>query len=178
MDDRKDGSMNYKVFGAFFIVIGCGGWGFLMAGQYLSKIKSLRQIVSALEYMTCELQYRATPLPQLCMQTAENCNGKIRYVFCELSKELDAQISPNVSCCMDAVLAKPNDLMPTMENIFRQLGTVLGKYDIQGQLTELDGIRQECRQMLNTLQCNRDANMRSYQTLGLCAGAAIAIIFI
>jgi len=49
---------------------------------------------------------------------------------------------------------------------------------MEGQLKGLESVRQECRRQVETLSYNRDARLRSYQTLGLCAGAALAILFV
>ena len=170
--------MNLKLFGAICVIVGCGGWGFLVAAQYLQRIRLLRQLVGALDYMECELQYRSTALPALCRQTAQECSGKIRLLFLTLSEELEAQICPNVERCMAAALQRCGDLPRVIVHSCRNLGNTLGKFDLQGQLRGLDGIRQECRQKLQHLQTNHEARLRSYQTLGLCAGAALAILFI
>ena len=52
--------MNYKVIGAVCVVAACGGWGFAAAAQYIQLIRLLRQLISSLDYMECELQYRST----------------------------------------------------------------------------------------------------------------------
>jgi len=170
--------MSIKVFGALCVIAGCGGWGFLVATQYLQRIRLLRQLVCALDYMECELQYRSTDLPTLCQQTAQECSGKIRRLFESLYRELESQVCPNVERCMASALEQSGDLPRVVAYFCRNLGNTLGKFDLQGQLRGLDGIRQECRQKLLHLQDNHEARLRSYQTLGLCAGAALAILFI
>ena len=170
--------MNYKLYGAICVVVGCGGWGFSVAAQYLHRIRMLRQLVCVLDYMECELQYRSTALPLLCRQASSVCSGKISAVFYCLSEELESQISPNVVCCMTAALNKTHGLPRVIVCFLRNLGVTLGKFDLSGQLKGIDSIRQECRQKLDCLQTNHESRIRTYQTLGLCAGAAIAILFI
>jgi hypothetical protein len=58
------------------------------------------------------------------------------------------------------------------------LGNNLGRFDIDGQVTELQRIRTNCERTLLELSNNKSNRLRSYQTLGLCAGAAIAILFV
>ena len=58
------------------------------------------------------------------------------------------------------------------------LGRSLGRFDLEGQLRGLESVRQVCRHGLETLAQNSAIRNRSYQTLGLCAGAALAILFI
>jgi hypothetical protein len=58
------------------------------------------------------------------------------------------------------------------------LGTSLGRYDLQGQLNGIESVRIRCRSDLEELERNRDVRLRSYQRLGLCAGCALAILFL
>lgn len=170
--------MNYKMIGAVCVVAACGGCGFLFAAQYIQRVRLLRQLIAALDYMECELQYRNTALPELCDQTAQQCQGKIKTLFLTLSDELEAQISPNVALCMDITLKRCSDLPEQIKEMCTVLGRSLGKFDLHGQLKGLEATRSECREKLEMLLHNKDARIRSYQTLGLCAGAALAILFV
>lgn len=170
--------MSYKIIGVVCVVAACGGWGFLAAKQYLQRIRQLRQLISALDYMECELQYRSTALTDLCEQTAQQCQGKIKTLFLVLSQELEAQIAPNVALCMGAALKRCSDLSEPVKEMCSVLGRSLGKFDLYGQIKGLEATRGECREKLNALLINKDARIRSYQTLGLCAGAALAILFV
>ena len=58
------------------------------------------------------------------------------------------------------------------------LGTSLGRFDLTGQLNGLEQVRSHCRRELEALAGNRDQRVRGYQTLGICAGAALAILFV
>jgi len=170
--------MSIKVFGALCVIAGCGGWGFLVATQYLQRIRLLRQLVCALDYMECELHYHSTALPELCRNTALQCRGRIKLLFSLLSEELESQISPDVSLCMVSAVEKSGDLPQSIRQVCQALGQSLGKFDLIGQLKGLETARRECREILHVLLENKATRLRSYQTLGLCAGAAIAILFI
>lgn len=174
----KDKRMSVKWIGAFCIIASCGGCGFLMAWRYLAKIRLLQNLINALDYMECELQYRSTPLPRLCRQAGQMSQGKIQEVFLMLADELDAQISPDAQRCMAAVLERCGDMEKTLYDILLTLGTSLGRFDMQGQLRGLEHARKTCRSELILLTENKSNRIRSYQTLGLCAGAAIAILFV
>lgn len=170
--------MNYKIIGAICVVSACGGFGFLMAAQHMQRIRLLRELIAALDYMECELQYRSIALPDLCFQTAQQSHGKIKALFLALSEELEAQISPNVSLCITTALERCGELPDVIRNMCSYLGNSLGKFDLVGQLKGLDETRIICRNQLEILLRNKDIRTHSYQTLGLCAGAAIAILFV
>lgn len=170
--------MTIKLIGALLIICGCGGFGFGVAAAHRREERTLRQFVGVLDYMSCELQYRLTPLPQLCRQAALECSGILNKVFSSFAEELDMQVSANVEICMKAVLAKYDDIPKHTRNAMQLLGHCLGRFDLEGQLRDLEKVRLECRSKLSELSQNRDSRLRTYQTLGLCAGAALAILFI
>ena len=138
----------------------------------------LRQLMNALDYMQCELQYRLTPLPDLCRQTASQMNGCVRSLFLYLAEELEDQIAPDVQHCMNAAIAKSTGMPSAAATVVRTLGRTLGRFDLEGQIRGLENARQDCRREMERLTENRDVRLRSYQTLGICAGAALAILFI
>lgn len=168
--------MMLRWIGACLVILGCGGFGVMIAASFRKELTSLKKLIAALDFMECELQYRMSALPDLCRQTAANCDGVLRQIFSSLAAELEDQISPNVQQCMKSVLSKTKDVPTQTAEALLQLGNSLGRFDLQGQLKELESARQECRVKLNKLSGNADVRIRSYQTLGICAGAALAIL--
>lgn len=167
-----------KWIGAALVVAGCGMAGFSMAAAHQKEEKALRQLLSALDYMECELQYRLTPLPELCRQAGTENRGCIGHALLNLARELECQISPDVESCMNAALASCGELPKRAGKAFRILGTSLGRFDLEGQIKGMEAVRGYCREELEKLGAHREERLRSYQTLGLCAGAALAILFI
>lgn len=176
--DGKDHMMNLKWIGAALVILSCGGTGFAMAAAHKLQESQLRQLMNALDYMQCELQYRMSPLPDLCRQTAVQSGGVVSQLFLDLAAELEDQIAPDVQSCMNAVTAKLPGLPATLSGPIQTLGKTLGRFDINGQIRGLESTRQECRRALETLLNRREERLRGYQTLGLCAGAAVAILFL
>lgn len=170
--------MNVKLVGAALIIAGCGGVGFSMAAAHRREEKALRQLIRALDYMGCELQYRLTPLPELCRCAAAESGGAVSQALVNLASELEAQVAPDAASCMNAALSKIQHLPQAARKNLLALGSSLGQFDLQGQLTGLEAARKQCRRELDELSKNRDVRLRSYQTLGLCAGSALAILFL
>lgn len=178
MATGKDEPMSYKWIGAACIVLSCGGYGIALAASHRREERELSALLSALDYMACELQYRLTPLPDLCRQAASTANGWVRRVFRGLAGELENQIAPNVEACMEKTLKEAGDAPKIAGSILRTLGKSLGRFDLEGQLSGLDAAREQGRAAQKSLARNRDTRLRSYETLGFCAGAAIAILFL
>lgn len=170
--------MSIKWIGALLVMAGCGSVGFTMAAAYKREEWSLRSLIAALDYMTCELQFRLTPLPSLCRQAGAECRGIVGNVLNNLARQLESQICPDADSCMYAALSQSENIPKETENALRLLGTSLGRFDLEGQLNGLEQVRRHCRLILEELIQNRSQRIRGYQTLGLCAGAALAILFV
>lgn len=167
-----------KVIGAILIIGGCGGFGFLLAIRHRREEYALHELISALDYMECELQYHLTPLPELCRHTANECSGIICRIFLTLAHELENQISPDVACCMAAALQCGHAVPAVADRCLQLLGRSLGRFDLSGQLNGLESVRSTCRSEMMRLNENREVRLQNYKTLSLCMGAALAILFI
>lgn len=166
-----------RVMGAGCIVAGSGAFGFAMAAASRREEGQLRALLGALEYLSCELSYRLTPLPGLCRSAAEGRGGAVSEFFLLLAKELENQTEPDVQSCVSSVLAKTS-LPSSLGRILGELGQTLGRFDLPGQLRGLELSIRETETALRTLREGAPERRRSWQTLGLCVGAALAILFI
>lgn len=166
-----------RVMGALCIVTGSGAFGFAMAAASRREERQLRQLLGALEYLSCELSYRLTPLPNLCQGAAEGRGGVVAEFFLELARELERQAEPDVQSCVKSILARM-ELPASLRRILGELGQTLGRFDLPGQLRGLELSIRETEQTLRTIRDGAPERRRSWQTLGLCVGAALAILFV
>ena len=170
--------MILKVIGLALTIGSCGGMGFKIAATYMKEIRVLKKLIDSLDMMECELQYRLTPLPELCAMVAADNNGVFATTFAQLETALKEQLSPNVDLCMSQVIQGIEGMPASAAGVLRQLGKSLGRFDVDGQLKGLAAAKQECRLILEQLSANQQERVRSFKTLGICAGAAIAILLI
>ena len=170
--------MTFKWIGAALIIAACGGVGFAIAAAYLREERELRKLTTALDYMACELQYRLTPLPELCRLAGRECAGIVGKILTELASELESGLKPQVEDCVIEVLCQMSDLPKRIREAFLLLGSSLGRFDMEGQMKGLEIARGYCRRELENMANGRENRLRSYQTLGICAGAALAILFV
>ena len=167
-----------KYIGAVFVIAGCGGCGFMMAVHHLKQIRLYKKFLMLLDYMSCELQYRATPLPQLCREASAQTAGILSEIFINLADELDSQILPNAYRCMSSALAKMHLVDGSFAQLLLEFSQNLGAFDVTGQLRGFEYAKKACHEKLDSLLRNKDTRLRSYRTLGLCAGATLAILLV
>ena len=169
--------MTLRLLGALLVVLGGGGIGLLKVLQYTREERALRQLSDVLSYMGSELEYRMTPLTELCRLTAMETNGCIRNFLERLRTELDNQVLPNAEICVHAALVKQTDIPEKVRTCLLQWGMTLGKFDAEGQMNGIIQTKRMVTQELEELRRDRQCRLRSYQTLGFCAGAALAVLF-
>ena len=170
--------MGYKWIGAILIMASCSGCGFAIAAGKRREEQLLYQLIGILQFLETDLQYRLTPLPELCRLAAGETRGILRTVFLNLYRELKWQKLPDAGSCMYAAIQRSGEIPPKVRRLLVQLGHTLGRFDLPGQLQGIQSVRKRSEETLDTIRKNRDERLRSYQTLGICAGAALAIILI
>lgn len=170
--------MGYKWIGAILIIASCSGCGFAIAAGKRREESLICQLMGILQFMETELQYRLTPLPELCRMAAGEAKGVLRIVFLNLYRELSWQKLPDAGSCMYVAIQRSGEIPPRVRRLLVQLGHTLGRFDLPGQLQGIQSIRKRCEDSLGSIRKNRDERLRSYQTLGVCAGAALAIILL
>lgn len=168
--------MYIKVIGSLLIILGCGGYGVMLNQSHRQQVKALRQLRRALQNMEAELQYRLTPLPELCRLAARECAGAFGRTFAALARELDKQNAPQVRDCMASALKQNPDLPCQCRGILETLGQELGRFDLPGQAQALQSCCRDCSRILENLECDQPQRLRDHQVLSFCAGAALAIL--
>jgi len=170
--------MTLKLIGAVLIVLSCSGFGFYIAATHKKEVYCLQKLVTIIEFIEWELEYRLTPLPQICNSISRKRMLCFPIVFQNLADELTYQISPDVATCMRSVLSAQKDIPRFTYQYLEILGDSLGEYNVEGQLKSLAQLRLLINKKLDELTENQTQRLRCYQTLGVCAGAALTILFI
>ena len=158
------------------IIAGSGGIGAVMLLQYLQASRALRQLSVALETMICEVQYKLSPLSVMCRAAARSTEGTVRKLLYAFAEELDKQIAPDAYQCMCSAIHKTEKLSGAILPHLRKLGKSMGQFDLEGQIRMLESALSDCRKSIGELEENRQYRIRSYQTLSICAGVALAVL--
>ena len=170
--------MAYKWIGSILIITGCGGYGFLLSASDRREMSGLRELIRILEYISCELQFHLTPLPEICRKAGSQVKGNIGMLFQSLADIMDSMEQADVSDCMNKALAACPEIPVSCKTHLTLLGDTLGCFGLPGQLSELGSVRASCVSVLAELEKGKTQRIRSYQTLGLCTGAALAILLV
>lgn len=166
-----------RIFGAAVLMAGCGGFGFSLAAAQRREAALLRRLIHALQEMEWELKFRLTELPDLCRIGGDAAGSVLGPIFREVADRLDRAEVTDICACLNGCASR-QELPRSLRRNLRELGRSLGQFDLEGQLQGLQAVRLQCRKDLQNMEQDAPQRLRSYQTLALCAGAALAILFI
>jgi len=167
-----------KWVGSVLVFAGCGGFGLSLAGAHIRRERMLMQIIRMLGEMECELRYRLTRLPDLCMLAAKTVSGPVKKVMTLFSRELENRISPDPATCMEWILEDFSFPDEEVRYLLMELGRTLGRFDLDGQLQGLRHMMELCEHHLESERSRKDERIRCYRDLGFCAGAALVILLV
>lgn len=170
--------MNYRIIGAILVVLSSSAVGFSIVNWQKEDQKALMQLIHGLEFMACELEFRLPSLPELCALTAAQLTGSTREFFLAMEMELQKNTAVDVYGCVCRAADSVEKMPDSVKRNLLLLGRTLGRFDLAGQLSGIESVRELCKRDLEGMQNNQDVRFRAYRTLGICAGIALVILFI
>ena len=167
-----------RVWGMLLLVTGCGGVGATMANAYRREVRMMQQLLLFLERISCDLQYRLTPLPQLLRSQAEMLTGDMQLIIQDFVVQLESQVTPDVSSCLHASIEMHANIPLRLQRLLLELGSTLGRFDLNGQLQCLDALQGAVKKDLTHLEDRLPGYTRCCHTYALGVGAILALILI
>lgn len=127
-----------------------------------------------------ELQYNLTPLPEVFELLSRAANREIGAFFGNIAARVQRVEGCAVGFACRRSLAKtpglclPEGTRQTLMSLF----DTLGKYDLEGNLQAIDLALSRLREQARGLHDSVRARCRTYLTLGVCTGLAVAVILL
>lgn len=170
-----------KEIGAICVVLGASVMGFGFAGNVRRQIRQLSAMEDAFEYLKSEIVYRRTPLPQAFELLAEaSSEPAVRAFFDRCANQLAQIPNESVQVAFRIAWNQTHDLaLPAAaQQTILMLGTSLGQFDLEGQERAITLALERLKTLLGRLDQKKSARCRSYATIGICAGLAVAVILL
>ena len=167
-----------KILGAAAIILGCSAFGVCAAHKERRDVAHLRSLIHLLDNFKAELLHSSPSIANICRKIAVDPENQIHKLFLHLAEILDQHVSPNVSVCMDTALEGTPEFSDLIRSALRLVGDSLGRYGLELQLSGLSAVSASLSQSLKHLRESQQERHRCMQTLWLCAGAGLAILFV
>lgn len=168
-----------KLLGSILVVAACSAVGFGFAANIRTQASQLEQLAGALEYMKNEITYRLTPLPELFVLLSKTMDHTVGAFFGRCAQHLEADRSASIQHVFRHAMQQTQlQLPPGANQALLELSLSLGTFDATGQVSAIELAATRLRQEFQALQARRRERCRSYETIGVCAGLALAVILL
>ena len=163
----------------FFIFLICAYIGNLFSRKYRNRVDELKSFKEAFNILETKIKFTYEPIGDIFEEISNLFyKNKIRTVFDDAKrnmKKYDLNTSWNKSIDEN----KQNlDLNDEDLSTIKKLGNMLGKTDVQGQLSEIKLNMNFLDIQISYAEESKKKNEKMYRTLGTIFGLAIIIILI
>lgn len=167
--------------GALCVVAAASVMGFGFAGGVRRQERQLAAMLDALTFLKSEILYRKTPLAEtftLVTAAAQEQGTRAFFRCCAHAMRSDRTLRPMqvFQTALDRT-AELSLAMPARQTLLT-LGASLGEFDLDGQSRALELALARLSSQLRRLEEGSSARRRSYATIGVCAGLAVAVILL
>ncbi|MBQ1410432.1 MAG: stage III sporulation protein AB [Oscillospiraceae bacterium] len=169
--------MDYcKIAGAGLILAASLWAGFHAALRLRQTHETLRELAAALELIAGEISFAAPPFVPLCRRAGEGRTEAVRRFFEVLAREGEKpDFAPEgLTCraCAEAGMLLPSSARLALERLFDGFG----RFDREGQLRQIHLASEELAALSGELSGQMEGRCRTYEVLGLTAGAAVLVL--
>ena len=159
-----------------FIFIGCTSIGYILSKKFRNRVSELKEFKSAINIMKNKIKFTYKPLQEIFGEISKIAKNGISDLFKQASlnvKGMNAKDAWNI-----AIEDSKNYLDFNKEdlNIIKSIGNMLGKTDINGQVSELDLSMGLIDLQIDKAEEYCKKNERMYKSLGSIVGLAVIII--
>lgn len=169
-----------RIIGAALVVLSSGAVGFCFARAVRLQCAQLEGLLWALDTMQSEMSARLTPLAQIFTMLSACRQKDTAAFFAEAGRALSTQPYCTVPVSFRRGFQQAKRFRPGDESVqaLYGLSVNLGRFELESQLAAIERAKASVTAALLSLQGQKRARCRSYETIGICAGLALAVVLL
>lgn len=150
--------------------------GILISNKYKNRVNDLKEFKSMLNIMNTKIRYTYEPIGEIAKDISQMAESNISCIFKEIYNQLK---NKPISEAWDiAVETYGDNFSIDDKNIIKSMGKMLGKTDVDGQISEISQAEEFLKVQIENAEKERQKNEKLYKSLGMAIGMAIVIILI
>lgn len=168
--------LGIKILIYTFIFLSSSLIGILVSKKYANRVNELKEFKNALNIFKTKIKYTYEPIPDIFKEIGISLNSNISNVFRMASNKmnlLSAGDAWRIALDIDSLNINDED-----RNILNNLGKLLGKTDISGQLNQIELTEDFLDDQIKKAEKERTKSEKMFKTLGMIVGLAIVIMLI
>ena len=150
--------------------------GFLLSNRYKQRVIELKEIKNFLGILKTKIRFTYEPLPEIFSENLESFEDNILELIKNAKNKMNF-MSAGIAW-QEAIEETNLNLNLEDKNILKKMGKLLGKTDIEGQLSEIEVTENFINKQIDKAEEEKGKNEKMYKTLGIVAGIGMVIILI
>ncbi len=151
--------------------------GFLIAKRYANRVKELKDMKNALNMFETKIKFTYASVPEIFKEISnqfkEETVGQVFKKASDLMEDKSAGEAWN-----EGIDTVNSNITSEDKTILKNLGKMLGKTDVEGQISEIKLVTSFLDTQIDLAETDRIKNEKMYRTLGGIIGLTLVIIFI
>lgn len=168
-----------RLAGAFLLITGCSGMGFLLRMDMKRRLKQLKELIRILETVKSEVSYGKSSLPEICLSVS----GKAGEPYGNFLKSVYEESLANTGASFPELWEKQAKLLSGKLFLSREelksltgFAACLGYLDPQMQENAIESRIWEFRKQAEEAEAEIAGKGRVYMSLGVVSGLLLTII--
>ena len=157
------------------ILTGSTSIGFLLSKGYLDRLNELKKLSNLINIFQNKLKFSRKPLSEIFEEVYfVETGNKVSEIFLKTSQKIKEM---NVSEAWRSAVAENSFFLNLKkENIIKSFGIMLGKTDIEGQVSEINQFLTLLDGQIAICEEEKNKNTKLYKSLGTIVGLGIVIV--
>ncbi|MCK8817499.1 stage III sporulation protein SpoIIIAB [Natroniella sulfidigena] len=166
-----------RLIGASLIIMSSGAIGFVIAKQFILRVKELQELQTALQMLETEISYGLTPLPQAFAKIATNLSTSVAELFSVAQKELESGSTAQQAWqeAIDQVFIE-TALGERDKEVLINLGYNLGQSASQDQQKHLGLAQHKLTNLYQQAVEEKEQKVKLWRYLGVLVGLFVVIL--
>ena len=165
-----------KVFILLFIFLGSLQTGKIIAKKYSNRVIELKEMKNALNMFLTKIKFTYESVPESFQEIGNNIGGNIGKIFGTASENMKENSAGEA--WEETIEKVETSLTEEDKGIIKSLGRMLGKTDLEGQVSEIKLVQDFLNTQIELAEKEKQKNEKLYKTLGGVVGLAIVIILV
>ena len=174
----------FKIMCLATILIVCMGIGFNISAKYTSRVNGLKKMLRALNIFEEKIKFTYEPIPNIFEELGDNFSNSKNENENDYVGEIFSRASLNMKTMHageaweNAIDSVNTNFSKEDINIIKGLAKMLGKTDLDGQVSEIRLTKQFINTKIEEAEIEKQKNSKLYKTLGATIGLATVILLI
>lgn len=152
--------------------------GILISKRYSNRVQILKDLKNALNMFEVKINFSFETIPEIFREISDKFDGTTAKIFLNTVKYINEDNLLAGEAWEKSVEVNGYNLKKEDINSIKTLGKLLGRTDIDGQVSQIELVSNFLEKQINEATESKNKNEKMYQKLGAIIGLIIVIVLI